>query len=156
MSRLKERGLFILRTKTNILVEKAARVIGILDEFGILEANEAYCCISPEIDTFIRVEGKMIVTRNPCLHPGDIQILTAVPPKVIIERWGSNPLEKFVNCVIFPQKGESVPPKIAGGDLDGDLYFVSWEPRLIPSEPHPAMVYDLEKQPKHNESLQQQ
>jgi len=28
--------------------------------------------------------------------------------------------------------GEAIPCKIAGGDLDGDIFFVSWDPRLIP------------------------
>lgn len=36
----------ILRTKTNILVEKAARVLGIVDEYKILKAGEIYFNVS--------------------------------------------------------------------------------------------------------------
>lgn len=32
-----------LKKKSNIRVEKAARLTGILDEFGILEEGEVYC-----------------------------------------------------------------------------------------------------------------
>lgn len=45
LDRLKERGLLLLRTKTNILVEKAARVLGVVDEYSILQEGEIYCKI---------------------------------------------------------------------------------------------------------------
>ena len=41
-----------------------------------------------------------MVTRNPCLHPGDIQVLEAVNSDHVLEKF-----EKYTNCVIFPQKG---------------------------------------------------
>jgi hypothetical protein len=34
-----------------------------------------------------------------------------------------------------------MPFKMAGGDLDGDLYFVSWDKRLIPVKNFEAMNY---------------
>jgi len=33
---------------------------------------------------------------------------------------------------VFPTKGDRPEQnKMSGGDLDGDVYFVSWEPTLI-------------------------
>lgn len=126
MNRLKERGLLLLRTKTNILVQKAARLIGVLDEFKILKEDEIYCH---------RVSGPVVVTRNPCLHPGDVRILNAVGAEEIKLRFNSkNPFEEFYHSIVFPQVGEAIPCKIAGGDLDGDIFFVSWDKRLIPKE----------------------
>lgn len=42
------------------------------------------------------VKGKVIVAKNPCLHPGDVRILRAVDLPS---------LHHMVDCVVFPQKG---------------------------------------------------
>ena len=34
-----------------------------------------------------------------------------------------------------------VPDQISGSDLDGDEYFVSWEPQLIPAQSCPPADY---------------
>eukprot|EP01018_Ginkgo_biloba_P010062 Gb_08299 [translate_table: standard] len=42
-------------------------------------------------------------------------------------------LHHLVDCLAFPQKGHRPHPNEASGsDLDGDVYFVSWDSRLIP------------------------
>ncbi|BBN67344.1 RNA-dependent RNA polymerase 1 [Prunus dulcis] len=74
-------------------------------------------------DNFI-VEGNVVVAKNPCLHPGDVRVLRAV--NVLA-------LHHMVDCVVFPQKGNRPHPnECSGSDLDGDVYFVSWDPDLIP------------------------
>jgi RNA-dependent RNA polymerase len=51
-----------------------------------------------------------------------------------------------VNCVIFPQKGNlPITAQISGSDLDGDLFFIAWETRLIPLETVEAFDYDATK-----------
>ena len=52
--------------------------MGVIDELGILEEDEVYANISCDDKKFEEVEGKVIVGKNPCLHPGDIRILKAV------------------------------------------------------------------------------
>jgi RNA-dependent RNA polymerase len=42
LSRLRNRGYLQLRTKSNILVDKAARLLGILDDYNVLEDNGIY------------------------------------------------------------------------------------------------------------------
>ena len=42
------------------------------------------------------VKGKVVVAKNPCLHPGDVRILRAVDVPS---------LHHMVDCVVFPQKG---------------------------------------------------
>ena len=50
--------------------------------------------------------GPVVVTRNPCLHPGDVRLLTAV----------STPqLTHLVDCVVFPNHGlRPHPSEMAG------------------------------------------
>ena len=60
-----------------------------------------------------------------------------------------NPFKDFVNTIIFPQKGRvPITAQISGGDLDGDLYFMTWEPSLIPKNDVPAFEYDQDKNKK--------
>jgi len=64
------------------------------------------------------VEGRVFMTRMPCLHPGDIRIFNNVYKEE---------LKDYVNVVVFSQKGERPAcNKLSCGDLDGDHYFVSW------------------------------
>ncbi|KAK4779449.1 hypothetical protein SAY87_015555 [Trapa incisa] len=78
-------------------------------------------------------QGKVVVARNPCLHPGDVRVLQAVDVPA---------LHHMVDCIVFPQKGmRPHPNECSGGDLDGDLYFVSWDPDLIPPRQFPPMDY---------------
>lgn len=89
------------------------------------------------------ITGDVMVTRNPCLHPGDIKIMKAVNPD-------TNKFDTMVNVVVFPKKGKvPITHEIAGGDLDGDQYFVSWDPRLIPEKTFPSMEYDNVPKPKN-------
>lgn len=46
-----------------------------------------------------------------------------------------NKFSEFVNCVIFPKKGDiPVTAQISGSDLDGDNFFISWDRQLIPKQ----------------------
>ena len=50
------------------------------------------------------------MTRNPCLHPGDIKKLQGVSDSEIKARSGGiNPYEELINCIVFPQVDESIP-----------------------------------------------
>ena len=67
--------------------------------------------------------GNIMITRNPCLHPGDVRVMTGVDKPE---------LRHLTNVVVFSSKG--VRPAcnmMAGGDLDGDVYFVCWDAELM-------------------------
>ena len=63
-----------------------------------------------------------MVGRNPCTHPGDVRLLEAV---------NIPELRHLQNVVVFPSTGERpLCNMMAGGDLDGDVYFVCWDERI--------------------------
>ena len=102
-----------LKYKGRIAVSKGVKLYGVMDETGYLKANEIYC--SREVDGFneVLVEKRVLVTRSPALHPGDVQICSAVEPPI----WSSgNPLNSLVNVIVFSQHGErDVASMLSGG-----------------------------------------
>lgn len=51
-------------------------------------------------------KGPVMVTRNPCLHPGDVRKLVAVD---------TPQLKHLVDCVVFPSVGPRPHPSEMGG-----------------------------------------
>eukprot|EP00268_Persea_americana_P043032 TRINITY_DN4313_c0_g1_i1.p1 TRINITY_DN4313_c0_g1~~TRINITY_DN4313_c0_g1_i1.p1 ORF type:complete len:1139 (-),score=196.99 TRINITY_DN4313_c0_g1_i1:354-3770(-) len=139
-----------LRTKTRIFIPKGRSMMGCLDETRTLEYGQVFVNISSvghkqffddsldmfcgnRLDESVVLVGKVFVAKNPCLHPGDVRVLQAVDVPA---------LHHMVDCVLFPQKGRRPHPnECSGSDLDGDIYFVSWDPDLIPSRQVPPMEY---------------
>jgi hypothetical protein len=108
-----------LKYQTRILVENGLTLYGISDETQWLQEGQIFVTTTvddvPEVIT-----GKVIVTRNPVLHPGDLQIVTAVEPPKDSALWDLR------NCVVFSQKGaRDLPSMLSGGDLDGDCKSIS-------------------------------
>ncbi len=95
----------------------------------------------------------VLVTRQPTVFPSDFRVLKAVYRKE---------LAHLRDCIIFPV-GQFRPHQdiMAGGDCDGDLYQVIYNPKIVnrvvqvPSEL--AMDYILPKQhaPSANSNLEE-
>ncbi|XAR72184.1 RNA-directed RNA polymerase [Bertholletia excelsa] len=142
--------LLELRTKTRIFVPKGRAMMGCLDETRTMEYGQVFVQISgagcmPSCGSSLVpsssdlgqrtriVEGTVVVAKNPCLHPGDVRVLRAVNVPA---------LHHMVDCVVFPQKGmRPHPNECSGSDLDGDIYFVCWDPDLIPTGQMEPMDY---------------
>ncbi|KAI1261644.1 RNA dependent RNA polymerase-domain-containing protein [Xylariaceae sp. FL1019] len=92
----------------------------------------------PSQTDYIVVTGPCVVGRNPSLHPGDIRIVEAVDVPA---------LHHIRDCVVFPSTGDrDIPSMCSGGDLDGDDFFVIWDPELLPKERnYPPMDNDAVK-----------
>ncbi|KAK8074926.1 hypothetical protein PG997_009589 [Apiospora hydei] len=146
----------LLREKARIVVERGAFVFGCVDETkslrGHVHAEESDMTKSnkmlpqiflqvPEIDepdNYRIITGLCVIGRNPSLHPGDLRVVEAVDiPQ----------LRHLRDVVVFPGQGDrDLPSMCSGGDLDGDDYFVFWDPRLIPEEwNHPPLNHDVIK-----------
>ncbi|KAG5051207.1 hypothetical protein JHK87_003405 [Glycine soja] len=138
--------LLELRLKSRIFIPKGRAMMGCLDETRTLEYGQVFVQFSNNrlqnlSDDFFSydlpknymVKGKVVVAKNPCLHPGDVRVLQAVDVP---------DLYHMVDCVVFPQKGPRPHPnECSGSDLDGDIYFVCWDHELIPSRPIDPMDY---------------
>lgn len=117
-----------LANHAKISVEKGRVLMGVLDETGTLNYGEIYAhVIEDKLD--LEIEGDVIVFRNPCVLPSDIRRLRA--RKDVPEEFKS----LYKNVVVIPSKGPaSHAHECAGGDLDGDLYYIIWDERLIPTQ----------------------
>ena len=116
-----------LKYRARIPVEQAVTLYGIMDETGLLTEGQIYCTFTNSTKEVIH--GRVAVTRSPALHPGDVQMATAVTVSA------SSPLAQLHNCVVFSAKGaRDLPSQLSGGDLDGDLYNVIYDPDLLPRE----------------------
>ena len=82
-----------------------------------------------------KVDGvpSVYVSRCPCIHPKDgkrLRVLTERPAGMRPEEWEELQSRPFGE-IIFSGKGQAIPETIAAGDLDGDRYFVCWNPLIV-------------------------
>ncbi|CAF0876837.1 unnamed protein product [Adineta steineri] len=115
---------FLRRNKIPLPLNEARNLFGIADETGKLKPGQCFIQYrnlenSSRSEKYKVHEGSVIVTKNPCLHPGDIRKLEAV---FIPE------LENCIrDCIVFSTEGfRPTCNEIAGSDLDGDQYWVYW------------------------------
>ncbi|KAI1334703.1 RNA dependent RNA polymerase-domain-containing protein [Xylariaceae sp. FL0016] len=136
----------LLKEKARIVVDQGAFVFGCVDEtktlrghFTCNEKTTSSACTDtqvskvpqiflqvplPQSNEYTVIKGMCIVGRNPSLHPGDIRVVEAVDVPE---------LRHLQNVVVFPATGDrDIPSMLSGGDLDGDDFFIIWDPRLIP------------------------
>ncbi|GAC93509.1 hypothetical protein PHSY_001074 [Pseudozyma hubeiensis SY62] len=116
-----------------IPVARSAEAMVIADPTGTLEEGEMQFRFSDDdlLDPDTRLglnhvpEGEVLVTRHPCLLPTDVRKIRAVVrPELSI----------FKDVVVFPSKGKRPQASLlSGGDYDGDLVRVFWEPKLVES-----------------------
>ena len=65
MQTLKYRAYMHLKTKSNILVKKAARLLGVLDEYGILKEDEIFISVSQDdIGDPEYINGRVLLTKK--------------------------------------------------------------------------------------------
>lgn len=102
--------------------------MGVLDETNTLEYGQLYVQFSDPRDlegkrSYV-VRGTVLMAKMPAVHAGDVRVLECVDHPA---------LSQYKNVIVFPQKGDRPHPNEASGsDLDGDIYFVTWDKNLIP------------------------
>ena len=127
-----------IKYKSRVAVDASWTLMGVVDEFGYLGEGEIYVCLKDEEDEEVQyLTGSTLVTRMPALHCGDVQRVYAVVPSN-----ANHPLFSLYNCIVFSSKGSRpVPNMLSGGDLDGDLFQISQNPQLFPTNWEPPDSY---------------
>ena len=100
--------------RCRIMVPQSRLLYGICDSKDILREGECVVRVTMEGDGQPRQLSGMeiLVTRNPCLHPGDLQKFNAV---------ARPELAHLIDCIVFPTRGRRPSADLmSGGDLDGD------------------------------------
>lgn len=123
-----------LKSKSQIAVpeDSGRNMLGVLDETGTLEYGQVFVQFTSlksgdntsRLKPVTRViTGTVLVTKCPCLHPGDVRKFKAVDMPA---------LHHIRDCIVFPAKGHRPHPnEMAGSDLDGDEYVVIAEKDLL-------------------------
>ncbi|GAC71762.1 RNA-directed RNA polymerase QDE-1 [Moesziomyces antarcticus T-34] len=114
-----------------VSIARSAEAMVIPDPTGTLEEGEiqfrfsgdSICDPDSRLALHHVPEGDVLVTRHPCLLPTDIRKVRAVV---------RSELSRFQDVVVFSTKGHTpLASLLSGGDYDGDLIRVFWEPRLV-------------------------
>ena len=100
--------------RCRIMVPQSRLLFGICDPRNVLKDGE--CAVKVTMDGNgqpLALKGmEILVTRNPCLHPGDLQKFRVVE---------KTELSHLVDCIVFPVQGRRPSADMmSGGDLDGD------------------------------------
>ncbi|XP_054723366.1 uncharacterized protein LOC129233351, partial [Uloborus diversus] len=100
----------LVKTKANIDVDpsEGRNMFGVSDETGMLNYGEVFVQYSRDVtnnvttpDDAIILTGPVMVTKCPCVHPGDVRKFTAVDVPA---------LRHIVDCIVFPQRGPRPHP----------------------------------------------
>ncbi|KAJ3179528.1 hypothetical protein HDU85_004801 [Gaertneriomyces sp. JEL0708] len=119
-----------VKYRARIEIPDGYTLMGVMDETGFLEPEQVFM----KTHTGVLV-GRVVITRAPAMHPGDVQFVEAVN----VPR--RSPLHDLRNCVVFSQRGtRDMPSKLSGGDLDGDLYNVIMDSAFFPSKIVPPAI----------------
>ncbi|KAJ6574801.1 RNA-directed RNA polymerase 2 [Mycena capillaripes] len=115
--------LRLLKTKARIPIKDAVTVVGVADVHRYLKEGEIFVCTrEPDSNRLTYIEGTVLISRSPTIHPGDVQLATAIgkpPPGSCFDH------EPLSNTVVFSVLGKRpLPSYLGGGDLDGDTYNI--------------------------------
>ena len=100
--------------RCRIMLSKSRLLFGVCDPKAVLKEGECAVRVTLDADGQARQLAGMeiLVTRNPCLHPGDLQKFKAVESPELVH---------LIDCIVFPTRGKRPSADLmSGGDLDGD------------------------------------
>ncbi|KAK8017878.1 hypothetical protein PG993_014204 [Apiospora rasikravindrae] len=127
--------------RCRILVPQSRLLFGVCDAWDVLKEGECAVKVTRDGDglPYALKNTEVLVTRNPCLHPGDLQKFRVVE---------NDALSHLVDCIVFSARGKRPSADMmSGGDLDGDTFFVCWDSHLVPSKLSQPAEYPGAREP---------
>ncbi|KAF2715699.1 hypothetical protein K504DRAFT_529828 [Pleomassaria siparia CBS 279.74] len=133
-----------MESKLRIPLGKAAFLLGVADPTQILAPGEIHVQFSrPFIDSMADESFRylndidVLVARQPACRRSDIQRVQATTRPE---------LAHLVDIVVFSSRGKyPLAGKLQGGDYDGDIFWLCWEPALVePFKNAPAPTRKLD------------
>ncbi|KAI0180103.1 RNA dependent RNA polymerase-domain-containing protein [Hypoxylon sp. FL1284] len=119
-----------LQERLNVRVGRSTYAYMVVDFLGVLEEDEVHLGFSSKFaneqsgfsETFLHGMD-VLVARTPAHYPSDIQRVKAVfRPE----------LGSLKDVIVFPTKGDvPLADKLSGGDYDGDIAWVCWDPTIV-------------------------
>lgn len=120
----------IKESKLRTPLGKSTFLFGIADPLSVLKPGEVHVQFSGRFVDELTEESYLnlknmdcLVARQPACRRSDIQkVRTIVHPE----------LSHLIDVVVFPSIGrQPLANKLQGGDYDGDLFWLCWEPELV-------------------------
>ena len=129
-----------LKNRAHIPVPGAWTLVGVADVHRYLKPNQIFACIKPINGGKRYLRGRVLVSRSPTIHLGDVATVEAIGEPPTGSCFAEEPL---TNTVVFSVLGDftsfffsglfsqppffklgdrPLPSCLGGGDLDGDLY----------------------------------
>ncbi|KAL2140389.1 hypothetical protein VTI28DRAFT_3845 [Corynascus sepedonium] len=119
-----------LISKLNIKIGRSAYIYMVVDFWGVLEENEVHLGFSSkfrddldDVSYTLLADCDILVARSPAHFVSDVQKVRAVfKPE----------LHALKDVIVFSAKGEvPLADKLSGGDYDGDMAWVCWDPDIV-------------------------
>jgi RNA-dependent RNA polymerase len=95
-----------LKHHARIPVHDGYTLVGVADIHSYLQEGEVFACVSiPETNLIRYLEGPVLISRSPVIHPGDVQVVHAIGRPPLESPFAK---ESLVNTVVFSVNGEFV------------------------------------------------
>jgi hypothetical protein len=96
-----------LKNLARIPVPKAWTLVGVADVHKYLKPKQIFACVKPIKGRKIYLEGPVLISRSPTIHPGDVMIVNAIgpPPPNTDCPFAKEPLS---NTVVFSILGRTL------------------------------------------------
>jgi hypothetical protein len=92
-----------LKHHARIPVDEGYTLVGVADIHGYLQEGEVFACATiPETGSFHYLEGDVLISRSPVIHPGDVQVVRAIGQPPLGSPFNKEPL---MNTVVFSVNG---------------------------------------------------
>jgi hypothetical protein len=95
-----------LKNHARIPVSDGYTLVGVADIHKYLQEGEVFACVTiQETNSIEYIEGPVLVSRSPIIHPGDVQVVRAIGRPPVGSPFQKEPL---MNTIVFSVNGKAI------------------------------------------------